>query len=122
MRGPRSAEPGAEGRFHKEMMALYDRFATLGFRPVLLRRCVTLNGGVAAAKELVFNPGTTGLERLLDAGKPELSMEALMLQPEYQPLFSDQELKEASQRLANSARSRSRGRLQAQPTERKEPK
>ncbi len=42
MRGPRSAEPGAEGRFHKEMMALYDRFATLGFRPVLLRRFVLL--------------------------------------------------------------------------------
>ena len=119
MRGPRSAEPGAEGRFHKEMMALYDRFATLGFRPVLLRRFVLLNGGVAAAKELVFKPGTTGLERLLDAGKPELSMEAMMLRPEYRDLFSELELKEATQRLASASRSRSRGRLQAQPTERK---
>ena len=119
MRGPRSASPALEARFHKEMMGLYERFAALGFRPVLLRRFVLLNGGVAAAKELVFNPGTTGLERLLDAGKPELSMEALMLQPEYQPLFSDLELKEASQRLASATRSRSRGRLQAQPTERK---
>ncbi|TAA60890.1 MULTISPECIES: hypothetical protein [unclassified Shinella] len=119
MRGPRSAEPGAEGRFHKEMMALYDRFATLGFRPVLLRRFVLLNGGVGAAKELVFKPGTTGLERLLDAGKPELSMEAMMLRPEYRDLFSELELKEATQRLASASRSRSRGRLQAQPTERK---
>ena len=114
MRGP---APGAEARFHKEMAGFYDRFAELGFRPVLLRRCVTLNGGVAAAKEFVFTPGATGLERLLDAGKPELSMEALMLRPEYRGLFSEPELKEATQRLAS--RSRSRGRLQAQPTERK---
>ena len=56
MLGPRNAGPGAEGRFHKEMMALYDRFAELGFRPVLLRRFVLLNGGVAAARELVFKP------------------------------------------------------------------
>ena len=119
MGGPRIAGKGAETRFHTEMTALYDRFAEIGFRPVLLRRFVLLNGGVAAAKELVFKPGTTGLERLLDAGKPELSMEALMLRPEYQPLFSEAELKEATQRLANATRTRSRGRLQAQPSERK---
>jgi len=119
MRGPRIAGKGAEARFHAEMTALYDRFAEIGFRPVLLRRFVLLNGGVAAARELVFKPGTTGLERLLDAGKPELSMEALMLRPEYRPLFSEAELKEATQRLANATRSRSRGRLQAQPSERK---
>ena len=119
MRGPRIAGKGAEAAFHAEMMGLYDRFSALGFRPVLLRRFVLLNGGVAAAKELVFKPGTTGLERLLDAGKPELSMEALMLRPEYRPLFSEAELKEAAQRLANATRTRSRGRLQAQPSERK---
>jgi len=117
MRGPRVANPAVEARFHKEMVGLYDRFADLGFRPVLLRRFVLLNGGVAAAKELVFKPGTTGLERLLDAGKAELSMEALMLRPEYQLLFSELERKEAMQRLANATRSRSRGRLQAQPTQ-----
>ena len=115
---PRSASPAVEARFHKEMMGLYDRFAEIGFRPVLLRRCVLLTGGIAAAKELVFKPGTTGLERLLDAGTPELSMEALMLRPEYRGLFSELELKEATQRLASASRSRSRGRLQAKPTER----
>ena len=118
MRGYRSGGPAMEARFHKEMMGLYDRFAELGFRPVLLRRCITLNGGVAAARELVFNPGTTGLERLIDLRKSELSMEALMLRPEYQSLFSELELKEAARRLANAAPARSRGRLQAQPTER----
>lgn len=112
------AKFGAEAAFHREMMALYDRCAELGFRPVLLRRYVVLNGGVAAARELVFKPGTTGLERLMDLGRPELSMEAMMLRPEYRPLFSPEELKEAGQRLASGSRSRSRGRLTAKPTER----
>lgn len=107
-----------EDRFHEAMLALYDACAGLGFRPVLLRRYVILNGGVAAAKELVFKPGTTGLERLIDLGRPELSMEAKMLSPEFQALFSAAELKEAGQRLSHSGRPRSRGRLSAQPTER----
>ena len=114
MRGPRNAT--AEARFHAEMMGLYDRFAAHGFRPVLLRRFVLLNGGVAAAKDLVFKPGTTGLERLTDLGKPELSMEAAMLRPEYRSLFTEAELKEAARRLSSGARSR--GRLQATPTAR----
>ncbi|MDI7863628.1 hypothetical protein MRS76_16855 [Rhizobiaceae bacterium n13] len=100
-----------EKRFHAELLALYDACASHGFRPVLLRRYVVLNGGVKAAKELVFKPGTTGLERLVDIGRPELSMEAMMLRPEYLPLFSPAEVKEARERLAGNTRSRSRGRL-----------
>ncbi|MDX3926592.1 MAG: hypothetical protein QHC90_12425 [Shinella sp.] len=75
-----------EAGFHRELLGLYDRCAALGFRPVLLRRYVVLHGGATAARELVFKPGTTGLERLMDLGKPELSMEAIMLRPEYQAL------------------------------------
>ncbi|MDR6757884.1 5-methylcytosine-specific restriction protein A [Mycoplana sp. BE70] len=115
-RGSTGSRP--EDQFHQAMLALYDACAALGFRPVLFRRYVILNGGVAAAKELIFKPGTTGLERLVDLGRTELSMEATMLQPDFQALFSHDELKEARQRLANANRSRSRGRLTAQPTER----
>ena len=119
----KSVKPGPAGnrpeeRFHRAMLSLYDACAALGFRPVLFRRSVILNGGVAAARELVFKPGTTGLERLIDLGRTELSMEATMLQPEFQPLFSADELKEARERLAHAGRSRSRGRLTAHPTER----
>ena len=106
-------------QFHLAMLSLYDACSRLGFRPVLFRRYVILNGGVAAAKELVFKPGTTGLERLIDLGKAEISMEATMLQDEFQPLFTPGELKEARERLASADRSRSRGRLTALPTERR---
>lgn len=99
-------------KFHDEMLALYDHCAAIGFRPVLFRRQVILKGGVAAARELVFMPGTTGLERLIEAKKTELSMEAAMMRAEYRTLFTPLEIKEAAKRLEGSAtRERSRGRL-----------
>lgn len=103
-----------EDSFHKELLALYDRCAALGFRPGVLRRAVVLNGGVRAARDLVFMPGATGLERLAQMGKPELSMEAMMLRPDYRPLFTQRELEEAAARLESGSRARSRGRLAVQ--------
>lgn len=104
-----------EARFHAEMLALYDRCAALGFRPVMLRRLVVLGGGVATARDLVFKPGTTGLERLMQAGLAASSMEAAMIRPEFQTLFSPAERREAERRLTEmTPRSRSRGRLTAQ--------
>ena len=107
----------AETKFHAHMLALYDSCAALGFRPVLLRRLTILKGGVEAARELVFQPGTTGLERLAEAGKGGLSMEAAMTGREYHDLFTPLEIREASRRLENGARrERSRGRLAAPAT------
>ena len=66
------------------------------------------------SRDLVFKPGTTGLERLIDLGKPDLSMEAAMLRPQYRHLFTEAELREAARRLSGG--SRSRGRLQVPPS------
>lgn len=104
----------AKAKFHAQMLALYDRCASLGFRPVALRRLTVLKGGVEAARELVFQPGTTGLERLLEAGKADLSMEAAMIRAECRDLFTPHEIREAERRLESGAsRERSRGRLAA---------
>jgi hypothetical protein len=103
-----------QAKFHGEMLALYDHCARIGFRPVLFRRLVILKGGVEAARELVFKPGTTGLERLIEAKKTDLSMEAAMTSAQYRCLFSPLEIKEAAKRLEGIAtRERSRGRLTA---------
>jgi hypothetical protein len=110
-----------QAKFHGEMLALYDHCAAIGFRPVLFRGLVILKGGVEAARELVFKPGTTGLERLIEAKKTELSMEAMMTRPEYRALFAPLEIKEATKRLEGSAtRERSRGRLTAAVTNTKQ--
>ncbi|WP_075290607.1 hypothetical protein [Pararhizobium arenae] len=102
-----------EAEFHQHMLAIYDLCATVGFRPVLLRRLVLLQGGVAAARKLLEQPGTTGLERLQKHGMADASMEALILRPEFQSLFTAQERKLASTLLAARTSSRSRGRLNA---------
>ena len=110
-----------QAKFHGEMLALYDHCALIGFRPVLFRRLVILKGSVDAARELVFKPGMTGLERLVEAKKTELSMEAAMTRPEYRALFAPLEIKEAAKRLEGSAtRERSRGRLNATITNTKQ--
>ncbi|MGV8937544.1 MAG: hypothetical protein ACOH2J_10505 [Allorhizobium sp.] len=105
-----------EAQFHAEMLAVYDSCAALGFRPVLLRRMIILKGGANAARELIFQPGATGLERLAEMQKSEMSMEAIMTRPEFQALFSALEIKEATKRLAGTAQGRSRGRLIARVT------
>ncbi|KQY17103.1 hypothetical protein ASE23_00060 [Rhizobium sp. Root73] len=110
-----------QAKFHGEMLALYDHCARIGFRPVLFRRLVILKGGVEAARELVFKPGTTGLERLIEARKAEFSIEAAMTRPEYRTLFSPLEIKQAAKRLEGGAtRERSRGRLTATITNTKQ--
>jgi len=102
-----------EADFHRDMLAIYDLCAKVGFRPVLLRRFVLLNGGVVAARKLLEQPGTTGLDRLQQNGMTEASMEALILKPQYEPLFTAQERKLAATLLAARTPSRSRGRLNA---------
>ena len=47
--------PSLQQQFHREVLGLYDRCASLGFRPVLLRRFIVLNCGVAAAPMQVTN-------------------------------------------------------------------
>lgn len=112
----RSPVQNIEAQFHTEMLAIYDHCAALGFRPVVLRRMVILKGGVKAARELIFQPGATGLERLVEVQKSQLSMEAIMTRPEFRPLFSALEIKEAVKRLEGTAKGRSRGRLVAKVT------
>ncbi|KQV44465.1 MULTISPECIES: hypothetical protein [unclassified Rhizobium] len=102
-----------EADFHRDMLAIYDLRAKAGFRPVLLRRFVLLQGGVTAARKLLEQPGVTGLERLQQQDMADASMEALILKPQYEPLFTPQERKLAATLLAARTSSRSRGRLNA---------
>lgn len=59
-------------------------------------------GGLHTAKRML-KPRTAGqrqgLDKLLEAGRPELTVEAILLQPRFQSLFTEQELKIAAERL-----------------------
>jgi 5-methylcytosine-specific restriction protein A len=63
---------------------------------------VRRNGGVATLKRML-SPRTkgqrVGLDALLEAGRPDLTVEAIILKPKYHALFTPEELKIAAERL-----------------------
>jgi 5-methylcytosine-specific restriction enzyme A len=88
---------------HEDMIALHTRSGEeLGYWPSYYLRAVRRHGGLAKAKEML-QPRTAaqraGLDRLLEEGRPDLSLEHLVLTDKYRPLFTDEELAEAKTRL-----------------------
>ncbi|WP_201595600.1 HNH endonuclease [Psychrobacter vallis] len=65
-------------------------------------RSVRQNGAVNHAKKALSKVGAEqgGFQKLIEAGRPELSMESSVLKPEYRNLFSQAELQEAERRLS----------------------
>ena len=65
-------------------------------------QAVRRNGGLETAKRML-RPRTVGqragLDALLEAGRPDLTVEAIILQPKFQKLFTNEELKIAKERL-----------------------
>jgi hypothetical protein len=66
-------------------------------------RGVRNHGGLTYARQLLNATGTTeGFHRLTAEGRLDLTMEALVLRPEYQKLFSPGERQVAASRLARA--------------------
>ena len=88
--------------FHEEMLSLYRRNGTaIGYWPHYFRRAVRNNGGLAVAKKLLAPKQTsTGFDRLVEARRVDLSVEAIVLEDRYSHLFAPDELDEARERLA----------------------
>lgn len=66
-------------------------------------QAVKQTGGLATAKRMLLprNAGQRkGLDTLLEAGRPELTIEAIVLQSQFQSLFSKTELATARERLS----------------------
>ena len=65
-------------------------------------QAVKNKGGLATAKRMLLprNAGQRqGLDALLEANRPELTVEAIVLQPKFQPLFTPTEIAAAKDRL-----------------------
>lgn len=70
------------------------------YHPQYLIQMVSEKGGYAAAKELISKEiNTEGFTKLLLAGKKHLSIEALVVRPEYRELFTKKELEGCCKRL-----------------------
>ena len=91
-----------EERFHQLMLERVYRETgrQCGYWAHRFRQLVANRGGVAAAKRLLARDGVSpGFAVLREKGRLDLSMEALVLDPQFRDLFSDAERAAARDRL-----------------------
>ena len=91
-----------EARFDNEMIEKVYRTAgrETGYWAAYFLRAVKREGGVAAARRLLQKNGVSkGLAKLGAMNRLDLAMETLVLAPDYQPLFTDEERAVAARRL-----------------------
>ena len=87
--------------FHEAMLAAYrDAKAECNYNATYFLQMVNELGGRAAAKQLLSKPGfSDGLTTLWERGRLDISMEALVLQEQWQSLFIEGEIRVARMRL-----------------------
>jgi hypothetical protein len=89
-------------RFHFEMVRLHARARDeAGYSASTFLQQVREQGGLAVAKRrLATDAVSAGFKKLLELGRLDLSIEALALRDDFAPLFTDEELGRARERLA----------------------
>ena len=93
-----------EERLHQAMLDIYPRAGKeTGYWGNYYLRAVKRHGGLATAKRMLRPKKAgkldKGLLSLIDAGRPDLSVEAIVLSSEFRSLFTEEERAEASRRI-----------------------
>jgi hypothetical protein len=90
-----------ENKFHEEMRDIYfTAKKELKYNASRFMQLVASEGGIKAAKQLISKTGGTyGFEVLWENGRLDLSVEALVLNPEYKELFTHEEREICTSRL-----------------------
>jgi hypothetical protein len=83
------------------MLGIFERAKDeCDFQPIRFLQMVHDHGGVETAKRLLAQSEVqAGLMTLWDCGRLDLSMEALVIKPKFQPLFTEEEITIARERL-----------------------
>lgn len=92
----------AKEKINKEMLELYQVVGkATGYWANYYLRSVRKHGGLAHAKKALGKIGDAqdGFRKLIEIGRPDLSIEAIVLKQEYRGLFSKKELEEAQKRI-----------------------
>lgn len=86
--------------FHQEMLRIYAEASVFGYRPTYFLRMVNEQGGLTAARKLLRD-GTVsdGFVRLWQEGRLDISVEAVVLDPQWRGMFTSDELAVAQMRL-----------------------
>jgi hypothetical protein len=89
-----------EDQFHHAMIGVYENAKQHDYFATYFKRMIDEYGGVQAAKRLLANQEIqTGLMVLWEKHLLDQSMEALVIQDRFKPLFTPQEIAEAHRRL-----------------------
>ena len=89
-----------EEQFHKEMLGISDQAKEFGYFPSYFIRMVGEQGGLGAARQLLKgNEMSSGLMRLWEQKRLDVSVEALVLREPWASLFTDEEIASARGRL-----------------------
>ncbi len=96
-----SAMDELERRFDGAMMEIYERAGReVGYWATRYLQMLRARGGLETARRLLNARATSdGYARLRDAGRLDLTVEAYSLRPEFQALFTPEELNMARDRL-----------------------
>jgi hypothetical protein len=99
--GPEIAQDPLEARFDAAMLRSYEVAGQeVGYWATRYLQLVRRRGGLDAARYLLAQRVTSdGYARLREAHRLDLTVEALVLEPDYAPLFTPEELATASGRL-----------------------
>jgi len=97
--------PQLEDQFHQQMINIYRNASTQAhYNATHFLTMVTMQGGLAAAKTLLHTPYLPdGFAELWQRGRLDLTMEYMLVQPPWNSLFTENELKIAMDRLAGPA-------------------
>ncbi|QGZ35653.1 phospholipase D family protein [Stappia indica] len=93
------ASVATDKAFHRAMLGIYEETMSFGYKPTTFRRMVADHGGVEAARRLIRGTATSGFEKLWENGRLDISVEALILRPEWHSLFTDEDREIARKRL-----------------------
>ncbi|MCI0701193.1 MAG: hypothetical protein L0241_08950 [Planctomycetia bacterium] len=88
-------------RFEAQLWHTVREATACGYVPRIFERMLREHGGVQTAKQLIASGDIQyGFERLAELGRLDITLEQVMLCPEYAPLFTPEELEAARWRLA----------------------
>ena len=92
-----------EKKFHQAMLTVYESAKReTGYNASRFLQMLSEQGGVATARQLLHSAHVSdGFTALWERRRLDLAVEAVVLQPEYEGLFSDDEREIARERLVS---------------------
>lgn len=87
--------------FHKKLLNLCEQTKEAGYNPIRFLQMINKYGSIKAAKKILLNENNIqeGVVWLWEHRRLDLSVEKLVIEPQYDKLFTKEEKEKAKKRL-----------------------